>query len=279
MPKQDVNVKSYVRRGKLVKQYNRKQDKRDRKKVISRVGIIAAAIGLPIATYAAIKFRYVNNLNSFAKQLKPNQQLGEVVKGNSMTFTMGGFVGVGGTKKAAERLSDALQKQTKGNHSFIPIDHVYTPDYKYKHLEGTKRKTYEFMGESAKQLGKTLVKGKNKEAENIAEVIYSYVAKNPNKPVNIVGHSGGGVLAREVDYILRRKGVNPKLITMASPDFQIIPRSKNELNFVTDTDFVKPISAPNSIIFTPKPGQDSHRQPAYLENESVMKQVNKFLFS
>lgn len=279
MPLQQVDVKTYTRKGKLVKAYKRKQDKKN--KLIKTIATVSAVLGVSATAYMGMRFRYINNLNKFAKNLKPNSELGEVLSGKTITFTMGGFVGTGRTSKASETIASSISNNLtdiqKIKHNIIPIDHNYTPSYKYKNRIGGKKKSIEFFYNSLKQLGKTFVKGENKEAHNIAEVIYSYANKNPGKSINLVGHSGGGVLSREVNYILRKKGINTKMITYGSPDFQLLPRKgSNELNFVSNKDFVKPISAPNKIMFDTK--EDGHRQVTYFKNKEVVGTSLKFLY-
>ncbi len=281
--KKQVDVKQHLRKGKLVRATKRIIKNNKRKKAIKSIVIVAGILGLGAGTYIGMRGRYIHNLNKFADNLKANPDLGKTLSGKTMTFTMAGFVGKGETLNGSKRIAVHFQNQLSANqqkiHDFIPLEHNFTPFFKYKDHAG-KKKALEFFGNSFKQLGNSFAKGKNKEAQNLAEVVYSYAAKNPEKPIHLIGHSGGSALAREVQYILNRKKLNVKLVTMAAPDFSLLPRDlKMERNFVSNNDFVKPVAPRGSIFFDVASGEDGHRQPGYFKSSVVNKGVIDFLFS
>jgi len=212
--KQDVKVKSYVRKGKLVKNYQRKQDNA----LVKATIVAASTLGLTAASYIALKRRYIGNLDKAAKSIKVNPDIGKVVN------KKGDLVNVADRSKL-----------------------IATP----------------------------LFKGRNDEAVRLAEEIYSWHIKNPNKPINLIGFSIGGNLGRDVEYILRKKKVNVKLATLGTADLKLVPSDKH-LNIMGSKDeFNFKLKSRNSVLVN----DVKHTPDSYIKNDDVQRQLKQYLFN
>lgn len=277
MVKQDVKVKSYIRKGKLIKNYQRKQDRGLLKATI----IAASTLGLTAASYIALKRRYINNLDKAAKVIQHKPNVGIILKNNidDITFTIGGFGGVGaneGSLKQAEGLAIALKKNTpanvRKNVQFVSLNHNFK-------LNTIDKNDPAYLPKLIKTISEPFFKGRNNQAINLAEDIYSWHIKNPTKQISIVGYSAGGNMARDIQYILNKKGVTSKIVTVGTSDFKILPSNKS-LNIMGDKDWFVKLRAPNSVVI---PNIKSHRLDAYLTDttnrSNVTKPIIKYLFN
>jgi len=212
--KQDVKVKSYVRKGKLVKNYQRKQDNA----LVKATIVAASTLGLTAASYIALKRRYIGNLDKAAKSIKVNPDIGKVdnIKGDLVN-----------------------------------------------------------VADRSKLIATPLFKGRNDEAVRLAEEIYSWHIKNPNKPINLIGFSIGGNLGRDVEYILRKKKVNVKLATLGTADLKLVPSDKH-LNIMGSKDeFNFKLKSRNSVLVN----DVKHTPDSYIKNDDVQRQLKQYLFN
>jgi len=281
MPKQDVNVKSYVRRGKLVRNYKRKQDRKNNT-LLNTVKIIGGALGVSAITYLVLRKRYVNNLNAVANNLKANPDIGEKLADNvkDITFTIGGF-GSGKAKgdesplKQAEAIMTAIRKdmnsKVRKNHKFVALDHnfTFTPP----------KNQILYFPTAFKKISSPLFSGRNDESVKLAEQIYSWYMKNPTKKINIIGYSAGSNMARDIQFMLDKKGVKLKLTTIASSDFKIHP-TKKALNIMGDNDWFAPLKSKNAVVIN---NINTHMLNAYLQegkgtNKLVTLPIIKYLY-
>ena len=318
--KKEIRVKQYFRNGKIVRASRRKIDKaklqennirtnnnapikEDNKQggirdivsntisgtntaVIATGATIATGIGVSAGSYVLLKNKYVKNLNEFAKTLKPNPALGKKFnpKVEHITFAFGGFVGKenvkNGSTRVASHIASMIPASELNKHAILPIDHGFSPTFKYGN-EGALKKLPEFFKNSVGFASGKLFSGKNDEARKTSELLLSYAAKNPGKQINIVGHSGGGILAKEVAYILQKKGVKVKYVTAANPDLRILPTNDpNQLGFMTDTDFTSPFTKPGSVRLkaSQSRSKDPHSQVTYFENSTLRKKLVSHLY-
>lgn len=269
MVKQDVKVKSYVRKGKLVKQYQRKQDSA----LVKATIVTASTLGLTAASYLLLKRRYIGNLDKAAKSIKVNPNVGIILKNNidDITFTIGGFGGVAaneGALKQAEGLTTALQRATpvkvRKNIQFISLDHTFK-------LQTIDKNDPAYFPKLVKKVSEPFFRGRNDESIKLAEEIYSWHVKNPTKRISIVGYSAGGNMARDIQYILNKRGIKVKVATIGTSDFKLLP-TKNDLNIMGDKDWFEKLRAPNSVVI---PNVNSHRLDAYLTNADTRSNVTK----
>lgn len=266
--KQDVKVKSYVRKGKLVKQYQRKQNA-----AVKATIITASTLGLTAASYLLLKRRYIGNLDKAAKSIKVKPNVGIILKNNidDITFTIGGFGGVATNESAlrqAEGLTIALKKNTptnvRKNIQFLSLDHNFK-------LQTIDKNDPAYFPKLVKKVSEPFFSGRNNESIKLAEEIYSWHTKNPTKRISIVGYSAGGNMARDIQYILNKRGIKVKVATIGTSDFKVLS-TKNDLNIMGDKDWFEKLRAPNSVVI---PNVNSHRLDAYLTNADIRSKVTK----
>ena len=267
--KQDVKVKSYVRKGKLVKNYQRKQDSA----LVKATIVAASTLGLTAASYIALKRRYIGNLDKAAKSIKVNPDIGKVVNKKDITFVLGGFT-KDSTIKNTDPLGQAryiraelLTPFERKLHEVIALDHKFTTDNIKDDLVN--------VADRSKLIATPLFKGRNDEAVRLAEEIYSWHIKNPNKPINLIGFSIGGNLGRDVEYILRKKKVNVKLATLGTADLKLVPSDKH-LNIMGSKDeFNFKLKSRNSVLVN----DVKHTPDSYIKNDDVQRQLKQYLFN
>lgn len=251
--KKKVTVKSYYRKGRLVRASQRQIEARNkRKKLLKKVGIgVATVAGGTVVSYAALKIRYLNNLKSFAKKLKANPAVGEKLSNEtkSITFTFGGFAGGLSSADSAVKKDDPLTQakylattlklqmpsKLRKENAFVPLDHKFTVS-----MKGVTT-TQEAVRRRLIVLTTPVIKGYNPESQKLAQEIYSWHVKNPTKSINLVGFSAGGNLAKEVEYILKTKGIKTpiKILTYGTNDFRLVPPGKNSLDIVGSGDIAR----------------------------------------
>jgi len=266
----DVKVKSYVRKGKLVKQYQRKQDSA----LVKATIVTASTLGLTAASYLLLKRRYIGNLDKAAKSIKVNPAIGKVVNKQDITFVLGGF-----TKDSRIKNTDPLAQARyiraelltpfeRKLHEVIALDHKFTTDNIKDDLVN--------IADRTKLIAAPLVKGRNDEAVRLAEEIYNWHIKNPSKQINLIGFSIGGNLGRDIEYILRKKKVNVKLATLGTADLRLVPSNKH-LNIIGSKDFnyQYKLKSDNADVID---GLE-HTPDSYISNADVKTKLKQYLFN
>lgn len=224
-----VKVKSFLRNGKVVKAHQR-TNKRKKKRAAKVAGGLAAGamvVGVPVATFAAMKFRYVKGIPKSARLARamarkmPVDDLADDV--SHVTFTIGGI-----TPKAREGrlIAQSLKKRLK-NHHLIPFENKI-----FKAASGGISPFKELLTASIRL-------GRNPDSVETAARAYAYHLKYPNKQINFVGHSAGGMISKEAANILERLGVDRnkiKVVTTGTPDLGFIAPRKGDLNIFAPDD-------------------------------------------
>lgn len=237
--KKDVKVKSFVRNGKVVRAFQRKQDVNDKQELAKKVAVgslttLAGVLGVGLAGAAVVKLRYNRNLVKFGKDIGSNKfpldmklpkeakayiTPKEVPDKESLTFFLGGLedrAAVSGEKlMRMTKLATRKQKLDKA-HEFIPL---------YNNAQVVGRSP---LGEAQKIIDafdKAAIQGYNMDSALMAKEIYKWHKLNPGKPINLVTHSAGGFQGRDIPHILDAAGVDKKLMkvfSMGSPDYGIV---------------------------------------------------------
>lgn len=276
-------VKSFVRtrKGKrsVVKTYSRKRRPKKTKSTASKVlkGTalgVAGLLGISAATYAGLKIRYVKNLDDIAKNLKVTKVHPPTDK-SMLTFSIGGFGYAdhdwAEPKRQSEVISRLISKWDKNqSQELIPIWHGIKLDKEPKNKLEHARMMFATVFDP-------VVKGKNAHSEKLIQEIYNYAQSNPGKPINVASFSGGGNISREIDYVLRKKGIVAKYATTGSADFRLIPGKRdNFLNINSPTD--------DTYLFKSADTVDveeikNHRPDSFYRNKRVRKLVSDFFYS
>ena len=123
-------VKSHNRKGKIVKSFYRKNERR--KNIIKGTLIAAAALAMPVTSYVVLRKRYLTNLVNYGKTLTSNPNVGKALTKDtrSITFTIGGFTGLNSQKQQLDNLGQAKIMATKLNNNLannvtIPLKHNF----------------------------------------------------------------------------------------------------------------------------------------------------------
>lgn len=273
-------VKSFVRtrKGKrsVVKTYSRKRRPKKTKSTASKVlkGTalgVAGLLGISAATYAGLKIRYVKNLDNIAKNLKVTKVHPPTNK-SMLTFSIGGL-GINGKPEAtalkqSEAISRMLEKLSP-DQELIPLSHSMG-------TSGLPETPKEYAAMILQQLSTPVLKGKSASTENVVQDIFNYAASNPGKPINVASFSAGGAISRDVDYILKKKGITAKFVTAGSPDFRFTPGDKsNFLNINSKQDLTYRVRSPGSKVVDVK----DHHPISFYKNKEVRKLVKSFFYS
>ena len=270
-----INVKSYVKKGNLVRASKRKINN-NKNNIIKTSTIIASGLGITLSTYLLLKHRYINNLNKSAINLKANKNIGKVLNSNikDMTFTIGGLGGntehenpFNQAKYMVAQMKRIIGIKDLKQHEIIPLSHNFTfPLTNKEIINSTNRVKY---------LSSPLFKGINTESVKLAEDIYCWHIKNPTKPINILAFSAGTNMSRDVKFILNKKGVNNiKIVTLGASDFRLIPHDNKILSLMGTKDSVRNWKSPNAVMVD----VDLHRPDVYLKNKEVQEKIRAHFY-
>lgn len=235
----EVKVRSFLRRGKVVRAYRRTGREAAKKKPAPKrsAGIVggvvggAMVLGVPTAAFLVMKSRYTKGIPASARLARrmarsmPVDNLSEQV--TNVTFTIGGI-----TPKAKEGrlIAQALRRKLPGHH-LIPYENKI---FKVA-SEGVQGRFSPF-----KELLQTSFRlGRNPDSVEVAARAYAYHMKYPQKPINLVGHSAGGMIGKESANILERLGVPKnkiKVVTTGTPDLGFLPSRRGDLNIFAPDD-------------------------------------------
>ena len=234
----DVKVKGYVRKGKFIRSFQRKQDVNDKTEVAKKVAIgsltvLGGVLGVSLASAAVVKLRYNTNLIQAGKDLQAGKIKTEMWRGpleknvyvtpgktekDSLNFFMGGL-GKAEDLNSVGLMNDVKKRvssQTKNNNEFIPLLHKYQVK-----PEGKGGLVDEIKGAA----NKAIKEGKNQDSIDMAKEIFKWHKLNPTKPINIMTHSAGSFTGKDTTHILVNAGVDKKLIKLFStgaPDFGLV---------------------------------------------------------
>lgn len=262
-------VKSHNRKGKIVKSFYRKNERR--KNIIKGTLVAAAALAIPVTSYVVLRKRYLTNLVNYGKTLTSNPNIGKALSKDtrSITFTIGGFTGLDSQKQQLDNLGQAKIMATKLNNNLannvtIPLKHNFKIE-KIAPIDGVTK----WVASSIKAATVNLTKGQNKDSQAIASEIYNYAIKNPNKQINILGYSAGGSIAKDVSVILDSAGIkNYKVVNFASGDYLRLPKRRT-LEFVGSKDFANLFKNSKQIVIP----NARHDLNDYLNNDNAMTKV------
>lgn len=237
--KKNINVKGFLRKGKFVRAFNRKQDVREKvvKVAVASLAVLGTALGVGVASAALTKVRYNRNLVNFGRKLAnnideiPDMKIPKGLKKiprphktnkDSMTFFIGGlekFETAQG-EKLMKSVRSAYAKQGRPidkKHELIPLFH--STQVRKSDVVNTVEDIYDTFKTAA-------VKGRNEDSIIMAKEIYKWHKLNPDKPINIITASAGGFQSRDISHILEAAGVDTKklikVFNTATPDYGLV---------------------------------------------------------
>jgi hypothetical protein len=264
----------------------------------------AAVIGMSAASYMAFRSEYREGFKESAEKvktavkekldkdsdttpLKTGLNGDKDIDADEITLVVGGFAGQDGKN------SEKWAKQLLGNdglfdnHYVEPIENKeFDVDFQ-EHIENTKKGQFSpgtITGNNkilamemswAKMLNTAIGKKHNPVSVNLATQAYYYHQKYPDKPINLMGYSAGGMVTHEAAEILKELGVtkNVKTANFGSPYWGLTEKVGDSITFASD----------NDQNMTGMPIRDRvevssvHNHFDYLKNPTVRKQLKGFL--
>ncbi len=182
---------------------------------------------------------------------------------DQITFVVGGFAGQGGQNSQhyadqfyppeGSQLRQDLEARMSQygigadlfeNHHVVPVDNR---DFELRPAsERGEGFQIDLPGltvtdETAEQfkvmLGASVVKGYNPTAYNLAFQAYTYHKKHPDKPINLLGYSAGGMAVHEAAHILKELGIkNVRTAAFGSPYFGLTDKVYPGITFASKFD-------------------------------------------
>jgi hypothetical protein len=280
MVKQDVKVKSYVRKGKLVKQYQRKQDSA----LVKATIVTASTLGLTAASYLLLKRRYINGYKTSAKEafkLANNitpVKLSDKVK--RVHFTTGGFNA--SNLEARQSISFAHKVRNlfdKTQEHIIPVN---TSNSNVKYLGRNYKNKLEFLKDGSIASVKPFIKdGYNPTARELAADMYSYAKTYPDKDLVLHGFSSGSFINSEAINIFKEMGGNVSKVKQINYAGTYLGINKvntgNTLSFGSKDDWDL------TSKYFPYPdikwikGKNQHTISEYVDDKNIVNQVKQFI--
>ena len=201
---------------------------------VALAGIGLAA--LPVGAIAAIRTNYIANLPKSVEDVK---RQGEAIdpgtlkdfgdKQDILFYQRGFNTNSSDSTKLESHLSSLFENSgtvVRDNKDFnfpnIPID---SPDFKERFIQSAVATTIKPI----------LYDGRNPESVALASEVYAYHLKYPDKPINIIGHSAGGMIVREASDILNKLEIKHNVAVIASPEFGLF-NTKNYMAINSDKD-------------------------------------------
>ena len=195
----------------------------------------AGVAALPVGAIAIMRSNYIANLPKSAEDVKRQGKaidpgtLKDFGDKQDILFYQKGFNSRGDSTKLESHLNSLFENSgtvVRDNKDFnfpnIPID---SPDFKGRFIQSAVTTTIKPI----------LHDGRNPESVALASEVYAYHLKYPDKPINIIGHSAGGMIVREASDILNKLEIKHNVAAIASPDFGLF-NTKNYMAINSDKD-------------------------------------------
>ena len=126
---------------------------------------------------------------------------------------------------------------------------------------------------------KSLVRGENPDALMSAAIIKKIKdTYGKDIPIQMIGHSGGGITFRESNYLLSKMGYsNISSMAIGSPNYGIIKTPKSHITLNNVFDPVASVNLDSSNIKTFKGSKGNHSISSYINNIEARKTLKKYL--
>jgi hypothetical protein len=280
--KKEINVKQYIRKGKLVRSSKRKIDKK--KLAIKTLVPLLSALGLTAGTYLLLKNRYRSGYAKSANiALKRSKMISTLdLKDNveNIHFATGGFNAKSeDTRKSltfARKLKDVFNKDLD---HIIPVD---TSDSNVNFLgRDYKNKTELAINGLRAWSDPFLNKGYNETSRQLASEMYAYQSKYPDKQLILHGFSSGSFINTEALNIFKEMGGNIRKVKQVNYVGTYLginkPNLSNTLSLASKADWdytATKFHYPNTTWI---PNKSEHSMSEYLSDSKVVDQIKKFI--
>lgn len=248
------NVRSYTRKGRIVRSYSRLNTRVRKKKTnntVQKTGALAAALGVPVIAYAGLKVRYNKGLGRSAavalqkaKSIVPDNLSPSDLQRPNVHFAVGGLWYTAESKQST-LFKNLVGRAFKGH--TVAVD---TSSFNIlKEVGPSKNPAKQLLEMQAPGYRALITKGYNPTARELAAQVYAYQKKYPNQTMVLHGHSSGGFITNETMNILEKMGADMnkvKQVTYGANHFGILPPAKNSMHVVDVNDWeVGPAGFPN----------------------------------
>jgi hypothetical protein len=199
---------------------------------LKAIAVGAAMVGLSVGAYQQVRDRY---RAGFEKSAQMAERISKHVKvpdlpdsKQAVTFTVGGFYGYegeAGARKGEDYLAYKMATEILGDKDNPGGDHhvVNHRNTKFNVTQspvgGAAGHVRDTVTHYATLLETTLRKGRNPQAVKLAAEVMAYSKKYPDKEINLVGHSAGGMISHEAAEILNKRGIKVKTIGLGTGYF------------------------------------------------------------
>lgn len=255
----------------------------------------AAIAGVAPAAYMAARANYRAGFAESARMAEEQSKNVSVPNipdsKKAITFTVGGFYGYEGeqgARKGEDYFDYKMGQEILGSKDNPGGDHFMV---QHRNLEfnptkspvggvaGHIRDTFEHYRHI---LQPVLVNGRNPEAVKLASKVMAFNKKYPDKPVNLVGHSAGGMVTHEAAEILHKKGVKVKVVNLASGYFGLTQKVGESHTIASKQDlYLKTIPGTTRdtvwIGNSDLPNPDAHRVRHYMNDPESREQIRRLL--
>lgn len=273
-------IKSVVEAGKQVKESGGKGTARQQVSPFSgamgKAGAIAAGaalLGVPVASFVAIRNNYRKGYEESKNQAIEMARTIDVPdlsdEKTHITFATGGFAEDG---KGGERLSKSLQELGLTNHHITAIGNeefnIIDPGEVSNRPNDKDIGIAELVLRANRTFFRTsVIQGRNPVAVKIAAQGIAYKQKYPDRQINLIGHSAGGLSSREAAEILELAGIKVKMVAIGSPWLGMTEPTENNITFASNKDYVIQSSGYSVMNGAWVNGVKGHQIKAYFEDE------------
>lgn len=301
---QQVRVKGYRRKGKLVRAFVRRQKKAQPKqspgnsnalKAAITGASIAATVGVPAVAFFAMQRKYKAGFAQSAKmaeELAQSISVGKVkAKQQHIVFSVGGSA----YKEAVDTNSgEYLMMTAKKNFSRAggsDFKSVPVSNASYNLLSGRSAPSKNFAINYARDVfdlyATTLRRGRNMAAVDLAANVIAYGDKFPDRQLVMMGHSSGGFVVHEAQEILRRArpGYENRLksVAIGSEWFGATEKFGKSVTLGNPNDFFTSVLPTRDLrVFKNagkgEPSHVAHRLKSYAQDDEVKRFVQRFIY-
>jgi hypothetical protein len=267
----------------------------------------AALMGIPTASFLAVRAKYRSGFEEsaqLAKEQAKDYAVPDDIKAGfraiadqdperrtdlesefsgkapeHITFTVGGFGGDQGKE------SDFMGKEVSNMFPDHLVVSVESPEFDLTPEPGDKVSSPNFLKKAFKKVaGPVTEKGRNPVAVRVAARAYAYHEKHPDKPINLIGQSGGTMPVREAAEILQKMGVQDvRVASSGGPHFGLT-KAKGSITLTSPNDpmtklpvvrrlLANQVSVPSvqghSAYFSSEPGNFKERHERRKAGETI----------
>ena len=219
-----------------------------------------------IAQYKATARESATNLESrLHSPLTPIQPLDPGTK--RVAFVSGGFAGEGGQRGHA--MAEMLKPHIAEGTHVVPFE-----NREFDVSTSAKEGMVGLLGSAFDQMSGVLQKGHNPAAVRMAAEAKNYKEANPGVGIDLIGHSAGGLIAREAQEILKKLDIESNVLSLGTPTFGAFKgTTSNALGLIGKGDILKNLTDHTS---TGLSGVTGHEIPLYVKDPKFQGAVKKF---